>query len=201
MTNQEEPQGPAAQEAELRRQRRLVDQNLTMQARLRDRAQVTGTVLVCTILVASVVGVAFAFANTSVHVTLVGVTADRSTWLGWLAVVTASLTLVELVLDRRGAAQRRSEAVKALAVLKAEYRTRTEGAAEVERAVRLSERYAQVMDTIPAVPESAFNRLKAAHLRKVEVSKVISEYPGISALRARHVVSKRYRRRGKSSPN
>src|SRR5262245_47401784 len=71
---------------EIARQERLVDQMLTMQARLRDRDRVVGTLIVCTVLIASLVGVAFAFAGSGPALTLLGVTAARPTWLGWLAV-------------------------------------------------------------------------------------------------------------------
>jgi hypothetical protein len=178
--------------AELSRQRRLVDQSLTMQARLRDRDQLIGTSLVCTVLIASLVGVAFAFAGSDPSLTLIGVTAARATWLGWLAVATGSLTLVELVVDRRGAGQRRADAVRALAALKAEYRVPPAAGEEVREAARMSERYAQVMETVPPVPERLFNRLKATHLRKVEVSKLLSRYPGMSHRQARRMVARRH---------
>jgi hypothetical protein len=173
------------------RQERLADQMLTMQARLRDRDRVVGTLIVCTVLIASLVGVAFAFAGSGRVLTLLGVTASRPTWLGWLAVGTAALTLVELVVDRRGAAQRRADAIRVLGVLKAEYRVPPTAGKEVAEAARLSERYAQAMEAIPAVPDRLFNRLKAAHLRKVEVSRHLSENPGMSYWRARHAIANR----------
>jgi hypothetical protein len=176
---------------ELRRQRRLVDQGLTMQSRLRDRDRLMGTSLLCAILILSVVGVAFAFAGPDHAVTLAGLTAARTTWLGWLAVGTLALVLVELVVDRRGAAQRRADAVRVLGALKAEYRVPPAAEEEVTTAARMSERYAQAMETMPAVPERSFNRLKAAHLRKVEISKLLSEHPGMSHRQARAVVARR----------
>jgi hypothetical protein len=178
---------------EIARQRRLVDQMLTMQARLRDRDRVVGTLIVCTVLIASLMGVAFAFAGSGPALTLLGVTATRPTWLGWLAVGTAALALVELVVDRRGAAQRRADAVRLLGALKAEYRVPPAAGQEVAEAARLSERYAQVMEAVPAVPERSFNPLKAMHLRKVEVSKLLSANPGMSHWRARRTVAKRHK--------
>jgi hypothetical protein len=178
---------------EIDRQERLVDQMLTMQARLRDRDQAMATLLVCTVLIASLVGVAFAFAGSGPVLTLLEVTAARSTWLGWLAVGTAALTFVELVVDRRGAAQRRADAVRVLGALKAEYRVPPARGQEVAEAARLSERYAQAMEAVPAIPDRAFNRLKAAHLRKVEVSRLLSEHPGISHWRARRAITKRHK--------
>jgi hypothetical protein len=57
----------------------------------------------------------------------------------------------------------------------------------------MSERYAQAMESIPAVPERSFNRLKAWHLRKVEVSKLLSEKPGISYRTANKTVARRHK--------
>jgi hypothetical protein len=169
---------------ELRRQRRLIDQGLTMQARLRDQDQVIGTMLLCAILVLSVIGAASAFAGPDHLVTIIGIRTASTTWLGWVSICTFALVLVELVLDRRGSAQRHADAVRVLGSLKAEYRVPPAAGEEIAAAARISERYAQAMESIPAVPERAFNRLKAAHLRKVEVSKLLSEQPGMSYRRA-----------------
>lgn len=176
---------------ELRRQRRLVDQGLTMQAKLRDRDQLIGTVLLCAILVLSVIGTAFAFAGPDHSVAIAGVKAARATWLGWISVGTFAIVLVELVLDRRGAAQRHADAVRVLGALKAEYRVPPSVGEVAATAARMSERYAQAMESIPAVPERTFNRLKAGHLRKVEISKLLSEHPGTSHRKARRLIARR----------
>lgn len=191
-----EEYGSAMQHAlkEIARQRALVDQGLSMQARLRDRDFIVGTLLVCSVLLASLGGVAFAFAGTGSSVTLFGVKAARATWLGTLAVLTAAVALIELVVDRRGAAQRRAEAVRMLAALKAEYRSPPRPGNEVAEAARLSERYALAMDSVPPIPERSFNRLKAGHLRKVEISKWLSKHPGASYWRGRRAVIKAARK-------
>jgi hypothetical protein len=184
--------------AEFDRQRRLVDQTLTMQASIRDRDQRLSKLLTCTILVASVIGVAFAFAGQSSSITIFGIVADRSTWLGWLAVGTASLTLVELAIDRRGAAQHRSVAVQLLASLKAEYRRRPDEHEIVSFVEQVSPKYNQVMESVPPVSERLFNRLKARHLHKVEVSKVLSSNPGMPHRKAVRNVNRRFRGSGQS---
>ena len=199
MTNHESDE---IQEAlrELGRQRRLINQSLTMHAALRDRNQLIGTLISCTVLTALVVGVAFAFAGSGSSVTLMGLKAARATWLGWLAVVTAVLTLVELVLDRRGVGVRHATAVRMLAGLKTSYRIRPAPGSEIAEAARLSERYAQAMDTLPPIPERYFNRLKSAHLRKVEVSKLLSKNPGMSYWRAKRFVAKTHRKANERLP-
>src|SRR5206468_66268 len=109
-------------ESEAERQRRLVDQAVTMQAALRDRYHALGLVLQCVVLSGAVLALAFAFASGDSRVTIFGKTAGRATWLGWLAVLTFVLILIELVLDLRGKAKERDSAVRALSALKGEYR-------------------------------------------------------------------------------
>ncbi|WP_291755655.1 hypothetical protein [Cellulomonas sp. 73-92] len=129
-------------------------------------------------------GIAFAFATNDDVVTIAGLDAQRATWLGWLAVVAGALSTIDLIIDRRGAARRRGEAVALLSALKAEYRAAAQGLGEPE-AARLEGRYIDIVTRIPEIPERLFNRLKAKHLLKVEVSKELSAHPGISSLRAR----------------
>jgi hypothetical protein len=64
---------------------------------------------------------------------------------------------------------------------KAEDRVPPAAGEEIATAAWVSERYAQAMETVPAVPERAFNRLKAAHLRRVEISELLPEQPGCLA--------------------
>src|SRR6476469_2585365 len=113
---------PDASSEELDRQRRVVDQSMSMQSRLRDISRIIGTTLVTLVLLGSVVSLGFAFAAGDEAVVIFGVSAARTTWLGYLAMVTFGLTLVELILDPRGIARKREQAVRALASLKAEYR-------------------------------------------------------------------------------
>src|SRR5258708_30306904 len=100
--------------AEINRQRRLVDQAASMQAVLRDWDRSLGTALVCVVLIASLVGVAFAFAGGGQTVSLLCHHSQRTTWLGWLAVFTFDLTLVQLVLHPRGAGRHRAPSRDAL---------------------------------------------------------------------------------------
>jgi hypothetical protein len=142
------------------------------------------------LLIASVVATAFAFAGGAVRVSIAGIHAERSTWLGWFAVFAFSLTLIDLVVDRRGAAGAHGDAVRQLAALKSQYRTPPAPGHEVQECQRLAERYQTVMDALPPIPERLFCTLKARHLRKVEISRYISAHPGISARQAARVVKK-----------
>lgn len=167
-----------------RREAKLVDQAASMHAALRDRASATTTVVTVVLLSSAVFSIAFAFAGDLKHVSFLGVTAARSTWLGTLAVLTLCGTVTDLVTDRRAGARRHDNAVRLLADLKAEYRRVDPAETPADRESRLTGRYQSVMAQLPPVPERQFNRLKARHLRKVEVSKILSNNPGMSERQA-----------------
>jgi hypothetical protein len=173
---------PVAKETQ--RQREVVDLMASAHASLRDGYRRRATIMTCTLLALSVIATAFAFAAGDTHVTLLGQTHDRATWLGWFAVATFTLTLVDLVLDWRGQARRHEDATRQLAALKAEYR---KPAAAHDR---LAERYQVVMETIPEIPERRFLALKAAHLRKAELSRILSSHPGSTVRQARRTLKK-----------
>lgn len=177
---------------EFDRERRVVDQMLTMQAHLRDAYRLAETALTCTILVASTISISFAFAAPGGQLTIVGIRADRTTWLGWLAVATFAVTLVDLVLDLRGSARQRRDAVVHLGNLKSAYYAPIDSADELAAFERLSERYRATMGSIPEIPERRFNQLKASHLRKVELSRLLSQNPGISVRQAKRKLRERH---------
>lgn len=171
---------------------RLIDQSLSMQASLRDWYRSLGTALVLTVLVLSVLGVAFAFAGGDEPVDLLGWSADRATWLGWLAVVTFCLSLVDLLVDPRARARTRAEAVRALGALKSEYRSAAADQSG-ESDERLSEKYRELVGRLPEIPNALFNPLKSAHLRKVEMSRILSANPGMGYWQARRKLRRRLR--------
>lgn len=152
--------------------RRKADQQATMHAILRDRLSRRGTALQLTILAGSVTSTAFAFAGPDSDFELLGQAARRTTWLGLLAVMTLVLVVAELVLNLRGRAAAHKVAVDQLSAW------RSLAAADGTDDSRVMERYREMMESVPPIPEAQFNRLKSRHLRKVEVSKQLSANPG-----------------------
>jgi hypothetical protein len=196
------PSDDAAARTEIGRQRRVINQIASMQATLRDWDRAFGTALVCVVLLTALIGVAFAFAGNDQTVSILGLQARRTTWLGWLAVFTFAVTLLELVFDPRDAGRRRAEAVQALSALKWEYRASVPIGQAEESLKRLSKHYEEVMESVPEIPDLLFNRLKAAHLRKNEISDILSHQPGLSFRKARRILRKRLKadQAGQPSP-
>ena len=164
---------------EFARQRRVMDQMLSQHARLRDRYRRRRLFLVLTTMALGLIGAGFAFATNDVKLSLLGVTAGRDKWLGGLSLVVLLLGVVDLATNWDEAAHAHHEATLRLARLKGQFRyvyaRSSPGAAPPEE---LATSFAETMDLLPAIPDRAFNPLKAAHLRKVEVSKRISTAPG-----------------------
>ncbi len=170
---------------EFRRQRRLVDQNLSMHSYLRDRLSTRARLLSLSILLLSFGAAALAFTGHS-RVTVLGVTTDRLTWVGWVAIAAFALALVELLVDWRGRAWGHGEAVRRLAELKARYRTATEDEPNFPKnAADLTTEYVKVTESLPPISERIFNRLKAKHLRKVCLSRAIDSADGLPYWRIR----------------
>lgn len=159
---------------------RRVDQMITMHARLRDRAGWWSRGLTIGILVASTISAVLAFAGADEDISLLGVHASSATWLGCLGVIVFIASLIDLVLDRRGVANQHATAVGRLSELKLEYRQALQTAAtRIGPTLEdLNKRYSDVMSTLTPIPDAQFNRLKAQHLKKVEISKILSHYPG-----------------------
>jgi hypothetical protein len=185
-------------ERQVKNQARIVDQSMSMQSVLRDRDTRIGTAFLCGIIGFSIVGAGLAFAGTEEGLKILGVRAARATWIAWLTIGTTILAIVELIVDRRGAAQRRDAAVRTLASLKAEFAESRATGLSVEKAARLAERYGQAMESIPPVPERLFNRLKSKHLMKIEISKLLSSHPGLSSREARRLIRRKASRDAKS---
>ena len=182
-----------AQGEESLRQARLVDQAASMHAALRDRATHATTSITVVLLSASIFSVAFAFAGNDPEVELLGITASRATWLGVLAILTVCGSTADLVSDRRGAARVHDGAVRLLADLKSAYRSLDPAEAPAAREIRLTSRYQDVMAQLPPIPERRFNQLKARHLRKIEISRILSENPGLALWQARRRLNQRLR--------
>jgi len=186
-----DPAKPASgRSEESGRQERLADQLLSMHSYLRDWHSRTAKAITSAILVLTALGATVAFAGGDVKLTILGETATRATWAGFLTFATFALVLVDLVLDQRGAAAAHSNAARRLSDLKARYRA----SENPETPARLTEHYVEVTTEIVEIPASSFNRLKSRHLRKVEISKILTEHKGIRVWRAKRLLRTRTRK-------
>lgn len=166
-------------ETEHDRQRRVLDQLTTMHALLRDRFLRRSTALTLSTLALAALAVSLAFASHATDLTLFGIDAKRATWIGWLSVLVLILTIADLKVDWAARSRAHRDAVIRLTDLKNRFRrARYVDSEATQDAVELALEYARVIDGLPAIPDRLFLKLKSAHIRKVEVSKMIDQMPG-----------------------
>ena len=158
-----------------------MDQMLSQHARLRDRYRRRRLFLVLATMALGLLGAGFAFASNDVRVIILGVGAGRDTWLGVLALIVLLLGVVDLATSWDESAHAHQEATLRLARLKAQFRDVCATSSAAGPPSELAASYAKTMDLLPPIPDRSFNALKAAHLRKVEVSKQLSASPGSAA--------------------
>lgn len=174
---------------------RRIDQMLSMEAALRDRKMRLEVALTVVVLVSSAAAAALAFAASDKPLGLLGIEASSAFIVALLGLAAFVASLLDLVLRQGSKARAFATSVGQLTTLKLEYRELLESTdsvpyAQIEAARR---RYAAVMATVEAIPESQFNRLKAQHLRKVEISKLLSAHPGEDVRTARRRLRDRNR--------
>lgn len=166
---------------EFNRRRRVVDTMLTAHATLGERYGRWARGLTLLIMGLSIVATGVAFVSSESDVTIGPFTGRVQVLVGLLTCVIFFLSIVDLLVEWRRRAWGHDEAVRRLADLKAQYRR-----AHTEHDVTRSEldlvaEYDNTMDALDAlrvpIPDAKFNRLKARHWRKVELSKRISARP------------------------
>jgi hypothetical protein len=168
-------------ETEFKRRARILDMMLSAHSLLRDRYERRATGLTLLVMGLSILATGVAFISGSSDVTILGITATVQVWVGVLTCVIFALSIVELLVEWRRRTWAHGEAARNLADLKARF-----GHAEHDGAVAHSDfdlilAYDETMDALHAldvrIPEAKFNRLKARHLRKVQISRCISARP------------------------
>ena len=166
------------------REYRIIDQMISMHAHLAQTKRRQATLLTVCLLLASAIICAFTFADDTT-MALLGMGAAKARFaLGIASAVVFGVSIVELKVDWSGIAQSHRDATRRLSALKAKYRRvhASTNADSPEAWATLSKDYAETMDSVVAVPESRFTRLKARHLFKKELSKVIDKNPGVPSV-------------------
>jgi hypothetical protein len=165
--------------AEYDRMWRVLGMALSGHAMLRDRYQRRDRALVLIVLALSVIATALAFLSGESNVQIGPFSARLAVWLGVLTTIIFFLTLVDLVVGWRQKAWAHEEAAKRLSELKVRFRSVGRSGDVVETGdVDLFAEYHQTMAAVPPISERQFLPVKAAHVRKVAVSKLISSHPG-----------------------
>ncbi len=167
---------------ELKRQSKVVDMMLTMHSILASRYQRRAQALEISLLVSSIVLVAFTFVDAS-FLKYLSLTAEASRIIiGVFSILIFVLSIVSLVVNWKGKATEHENAFGALLPLKSEWREilTADEYYDERAALEFSRKSALIMSTLIPIPDAQFNRLKARHQKKVMLSKLISAHPGSS---------------------
>lgn len=161
------------------RQYDVLDQTLTMHSSYRDRMERRAFWLNTALIVLSFFLCVFAFIGDDV---LRAVRLDPAMTrfaLGMTAVMVLICCITEFRVDWRSVAGRHGEAASRLAALKAKYRKSFDetGGNDPKKNVRLTSEYNKMMNSLPAIPDRWFNRLKAEHRYKRLLSERLSQCP------------------------
>ena len=171
-------------EEENERQYRVIDQMLTMHARLRDRYGRRALFINLILLISAVALNTFVFAGEDVF-RLLGIAPGHARIvIGFISVLLLVIALVEYKVDWGGLSKRHGDAADGLSCLKSKYRAdyasrRKTGAPPDEH---LGREYAITMEVLPPIPDRLFNKLKSYCLYKRLVSEEISKNPKVPVL-------------------
>lgn len=175
---------------ELNREFRLLDQGLSMHAALRDQLARRALAVDILLLACSVVFCATTFASEGTLLQL-GLSTQRTQFaLGIASIIAFFASLVSLQVDWKGksaahqhAVQKMSSALALFRKLRREDGTWPEGHKE-----ELHKSYWDTVNDIVPIPDALFVKLKARHLRKVAVSKLLDSHPGSPVILLRWTV-------------
>ncbi len=173
----------AVSDNELSRQYRLLSQMLTFHATLRDRYLKRSAGLDIVLLICSTIFCATSFANDDIFNWLGFTPPSARNFLRVIAVAAFMTSVISLRVDWRGKAARHSDANKRLSASMALFRESRTGENKwlEEKKEALNSSYWGTMNSIVEIPDRQFAKLKAKHLRKINVSKALDDYPGCPA--------------------
>lgn len=166
-------------EEEAQRQARVVDQMTSMHSILRDRAESRAQLFGFLLLASSFVLVIASVASDEIMLSVGFQPSVTRAWAVVLSVALFALSLAELRLGYGLRAAGHREAAVRLSQLRQRYRIELAGTVSPTRISKLNQEYQFLCSVLPAIPENQFHKLKMAHLRKIQLSKLIDLYPHV----------------------
>jgi hypothetical protein len=162
---------------DLRRIKRVADQSCTAHARLRDRYSGWATILDTVVLCASAWVTALALVDPTFAVRLTPPWFSPPLWIGLLSIAVFIATLMQLKLDLRGRSDAHRRAFEAQTEIKHAANEAEQHPDDESRRAAVLAKVALSAGVGVSIPEDQFLRLKADHLRKVEVSRRLDKEP------------------------
>ena len=175
-------QGPDVGRQELTTRLRKLDQNISAHSHLRDQFSRRSTILGFVLIISSTIVTIFAVASDRIKALLLPGWLEPDLVISLCGVVVLLGTIAELALGWKEGGAAHAEAARALARLKLlfTHELSKPGQIPLAKFAELRQSYEDLHDLVAKIPESKFLKLKAAHQRKVVLSKMISASPGAS---------------------
>ena len=179
----ESPENPMSKK-ELEHHYRVIDMMLTAHSILCDRYSRRALITDLLLLSLSIVLCALVFADPDRFKSLNIGPKDAQNIIGACSVAIFLLSLVSLRVDWKQKAEKHGRSAEILSKLKSDCRVllRLGDQAETQRIKEQCQACNLTLSSLSKIPENKFVRLKAAHKRKVELSKMIDNHPGSSVL-------------------
>jgi hypothetical protein len=165
---------------ELSRKLRVLGQTLSMHTTLRDRYARRALILDLLLLTSSVVFCASAFASDEALSHLGSTPSHVKYVIRVFSVIAFTLSVLSLRIDWKGKSTQHHDAAAKMARAIAIFRRHRQpsGIWEPHCETELDVAYWEAMHNSAPVPEATFVKLKARHLRKVELSRMLDSNPG-----------------------
>lgn len=165
---------------ELIRQFRVLDQTLSIHTILRDRYKTCALAIDIVLLGCAVIFTATTFARDDLF-SQVGLLPEKVRYiLGVASIIAFFASLVAILVDWKGKAARHQDAAEKLGAAMALFRKfrSDDGTWPQDRRGEIHQAYWEAMNNIIEIPSALFVSLKAQHLRKVQLSKMLDRRPG-----------------------
>src|SRR5574337_466057 len=167
--------------SELKRQKKVLNTMITMHSILRDRYKRLDLAVNILLLVSSCIITTLVFAGDETYLYFSCNPAKGKMAVGVFSILVFIISIVLLLVNWKVKSDNHGEAATQLSALLNECRRIEEmpdGTEKTSQMEAFGLRYTQVNGMIIRVPDAQFNRLKSRHYRKVELSKLIEQFPG-----------------------
>lgn len=163
------------------REFRVVDQMISMHSLLSQRKSKHAFLLSMALVFSSAIMCAFTFVDDPTLALLGFSVAKVRLVMGLASAASFGFSIIELKVDWSEKAKAHRDAARRLSTLKAAYRRANATMDTTDRTAlwpKLSQEYSSTLDSVEPIPEKDFVPLKAMHLYKRRLSKMVDAHPG-----------------------
>lgn len=171
-------------EADIKNQIKVVDMMTTMHSVLAHRFTCRATVLDICVLAFSTLLISVTFVDSDLIASLGFTQNNVRVSIGFTAIIIFFISTVSLVVNWKGKGVQHRDGFNTLLKIKNELRSLLSSFEDFsdEEKKNILNRCSLITSQIIPIPDNDFNKLKAYHYRKVQLSKMISKNPGASVI-------------------